>query len=85
MPRSIDLTAFTVGQEVELQATLQKDGTYLLQGSSSDDGAQGANNQGDLQGTERCDRSGSGSETGSGGSSSGSDSPSPATGTGSDG
>ncbi len=49
---TLDLSKFTVGQEVELQVTLQPDGTYLLQGSASDEGVQGADDQEDLQGDQ---------------------------------
>ncbi len=51
VPASFDLSLFTIGQEVGLQVTIQPDGSYLLQGSSSDDGVQGADDQGDEQGT----------------------------------
>ncbi len=74
VPASIDLSLLTVGQEVELQATLQPDGTYVLQGSSSDEGVQGADNQDAEQGTEVDDQSGSGSDSSSTSSGSGSDS-----------
>ena len=69
VPASLELSTFTVGEEVELQATLQPDGTYLLQGSASDAGAQGANDQVDQQGTQTGDQ---GEESGSSDSSSGS-------------
>lgn len=52
VPASIELTTFTVGEEVELQATLQADGTYLLEGSASDNGASGASNEHDQQGSQ---------------------------------
>lgn len=61
VPATLDISLFTVGQEVELQVTPQADGTYLLAGSSSDQGIQGANNQGDQQGNQ-------GDQQGSGGS-----------------
>jgi hypothetical protein len=74
VPSTLDISLFTVGQEVELQVTPQADGSYLLAGSSSD---QGANNQGDQQGNHgdgQGDSSSTGS-TSSDGSSTGSSSP----------
>jgi hypothetical protein len=61
---SFDMTKFTVGQDVELRATLQPDGSYLLVGSASDDneneadddnhqqGVQGEHGKVDTQGTD---------------------------------
>ena len=75
VPASLELSTFTVGEEVELQATLQPDGTYLLQGSASDTGAQGASDQVDQQGTQTGDQSeesSSDKESGSSDSTSGS-------------
>jgi hypothetical protein len=74
VPSTLDISMFTVGQEVQLQVTPQTDGTYVLAGSSSDEGAQGADNQGDQQGSQGDDQSdgasgsaGSDSAGGSGG------------------
>lgn len=50
VPPTIEISTFTVGEEVELQVTLQPDGTYLLAGSSSDEGAKGAEDTADQQG-----------------------------------
>ncbi|MHB8658736.1 MAG: hypothetical protein ACYC91_12420 [Solirubrobacteraceae bacterium] len=84
VPSTLDISLFTVGQQVELQVIPQSDGSYVLAGSSSDQGIQGADNQGDQQGDQgdnpRDSPSGStgldsGSSTGSdSGSSTGSDS-----------
>jgi hypothetical protein len=52
VPASIDLTLFVVGAPVELQATLQPDGTYMLVGSASDAGSRGANDGAEQQGRE---------------------------------
>jgi hypothetical protein len=52
VPSTFDMTKFAVGQEVQLQVTLMPDGTYLLQGSSSDEGARGAEDKTDQQGEE---------------------------------
>ncbi|MHB8491450.1 MAG: hypothetical protein ACYDA6_04435, partial [Solirubrobacteraceae bacterium] len=52
VPESFDMTKFTVGQEVQLQVTLQANGTYLLTGSSSDEGTAGAEDRADQQGEE---------------------------------
>jgi hypothetical protein len=75
VPSTLDISLFTVGQEVELQVTAQPDGSYVLAGSSSDEGAQGADDQGDQQG-DQGDGQGdggsgaTGSDSGSTGSSS---------------
>jgi hypothetical protein len=80
VPSTLDISMFTVGEEVELTVTQQPDGTYLLAGAASDEGAQGANDQADQQGDQdpgdQGDAGSSGSDTGSSGSdaaSSGSD------------
>ena len=66
VPSTLNISMFTVGQEVELQVTPQPDGSYVLAGSSSDQGTQGANNQQDSQGSQGDGGSGStGSDTGS--------------------
>lgn len=61
VPATINISAFTVGQEVELVVSLQPDGSFLLQGSSGDDNAQQANNPSDQQG---CEAEGGDSSTG---------------------
>jgi hypothetical protein len=70
VPSTLGISMFTVGQEVELRVTPQSDGSYLLAGSCSDQGAQGANNQGDQQGNQGDGQGDSGS-TGSTSSDSG--------------
>jgi uncharacterized membrane protein YgcG len=64
VPSTLDISLFTVGQEVGLQVTPQPDGSYVLAGSASDQGTQGANNQGDQQG----DQGDQGDNQGDGGS-----------------
>jgi hypothetical protein len=66
VPPTIDISAFTVGQEVELATTIQPDGSFLLQASSEDDNAEQANNPGDQQGSDGSDGSSSGGSDGSG-------------------
>jgi hypothetical protein len=78
VPSTLNISMFTVGQEVGLQVTPQSDGSYVLAGSSSDQGAHGANNQGDQQGNQGDGQgdggSGStGSDSGSTGGSTGGD------------
>jgi hypothetical protein len=76
VPSTLDISLFTVGQEVELQVIPQPDGSAVLAGSSSDQGAQGANDQGDQQGDQGDqDNQGDGGSgsTGSDGGSTGSD------------
>jgi hypothetical protein len=51
VPDTFDLTQFNVGQEVELFATLQSDGSYLLVGSASDDNEQEADDENEQHGT----------------------------------
>ena len=51
VPTSFDLSKFTVGQEVELSVVPQGSG-FVLQGSSSDEGTQGADSQGQEQGDQ---------------------------------
>jgi uncharacterized membrane protein YgcG len=55
VPSSFDMTAFSVGQSVELIVSPNPDGTYMLEQSSNDDGANNANNQGDDQGDDNGD------------------------------
>jgi hypothetical protein len=65
VPSTLDISLFTVGQEVELTVTVQPDGSYVLAGSSSDEGQQGADDQGDQQGQQGDDNPGSdGSDNG---------------------
>ncbi len=71
VPSTLDISLFSVNQEVELQVIPQSDGTYMLAGSASDQGIQGADNQGDQQG-DQGDDSGSTGSTGSTGSDTGS-------------
>jgi uncharacterized membrane protein YgcG len=71
VPSTLDISMFTVGEEVELQVTLQTDGTYVLLGSSSDEGAQGADDQGEQQGSQGDDQSDSSPGSDSGSTSSG--------------
>jgi hypothetical protein len=59
VPSTLDISLFTVGEEVELQVAPQPDGSYVLAGSSSDEGAQGADDQGDQQG-DQADSQGEG-------------------------
>ncbi len=73
VPSPLDTSMFSVGQEVELQVTLQPDGSYVLAGSASDEGTHGADNPGDQQGSQGDGNSGSGgSDSGAVGSDSGS-------------
>jgi hypothetical protein len=79
VPPTIDISTFTVGQEVELNVAVQPDGSFLLQGSSEDDNSEEANNPGDQQGCQSdgpdnsCSQSGSDGAGSSGGDGSGSD------------
>ena len=50
VPASFDLSQFSPGQSVELLVAPNGDGTYTLQQSSNDTGAQNADNQGEDQG-----------------------------------
>jgi uncharacterized membrane protein YgcG len=68
VPSTLDISMFTVGQEVGLQVTPQPDGSYVLAGSSSDQGGHGANDQGDQQGNQGDGQGGSGSDSGGSGS-----------------
>ncbi|MDE3069425.1 MAG: hypothetical protein KGJ43_01725, partial [Acidobacteriota bacterium] len=75
VPESFEMSKFTVGQEVQLQVTLQTNGTYLLTGSSSDEGTSGAEDRADQQGEETDaadheDEAASGTSSDSGSSSS---------------
>lgn len=67
IPSTIDMSMFTVGQQVELTVSKQADGTFLLQGSSEDGNQQQANNPSDQQGSDGgSDGSGGGSDSASG-------------------
>lgn len=84
VPSTIDISQFSVGQEVELTVSVQPDGSFLLQGSSDDGNSDEANNPQDQQGCQgdgpdnsstTCGQSGgdgSGSQGGDGSGSSGS-------------
>ncbi len=61
VPSTIDITTFSVGDDVELTVTMQSDGTFLLAGSSGDANQQQADNQGDQQGCQEDGGDGSGS------------------------
>lgn len=61
VPDTFDLSAYSVGDELELTATLNADGTYTAVGSSDDGDAQQADDSSDDQGDD-----GSGDEGGSG-------------------
>lgn len=50
LPDTFDMTAFQVGDQVEIKATLQPDGSYLAVGSSQDANKQEADSSGDDQG-----------------------------------
>jgi hypothetical protein len=52
VPSTLDISQFTVGEEVELNVLPQPDGSLLLQGSASDEGVQGADDQGEQQGQQ---------------------------------
>jgi hypothetical protein len=52
VPSTIDITQFSVGQEVKLTVSLQSDGSFLLQGSSEDGNSDQADNSGDEQGCQ---------------------------------
>jgi hypothetical protein len=69
VPSTFDMSAFTVGKQVELVVTLQTDGSFLLQGSASDDNEEEANNPGHEQGQQESggDHQGSGGEHNGGG------------------
>jgi hypothetical protein len=51
IPASFDISAFNVGDEVELTATLNPDGTYTAVSSACDDNAQQANDGSNEQGS----------------------------------
>jgi hypothetical protein len=68
VPSTLDISMFTVGQEVELQVIPQPDGSYVLAGSSSDEGAQGADDQGSQQGDQGSQQGDQGSQQGDQGS-----------------
>jgi hypothetical protein len=61
VPDTIDISTFKVGSQVELRATLQPDGSFLLVGAASDDNEQEANNPSDEQGKQGSGGSDSGS------------------------
>jgi hypothetical protein len=65
VPTTLDISMFSVGQEVELTVTKQADGTYVLSGSSDDQGEQGADDQGDQQGDQGDDNNDQGDDSGS--------------------
>jgi hypothetical protein len=69
VPATFDLSQFNVGEEVELNVVPQGTG-FVLQGAASDDGVQGADDQGEEQG----DMGENHDSGGDGGTSSGSDS-----------
>jgi hypothetical protein len=74
VPLSFDMSLFAVGQEVELHVSLQSNGSYMLVGASSDQGTQGANNQGDQQGNQGDEQGNQGDGgSGSDGASTGTD------------
>jgi hypothetical protein len=52
VPSSLSISLFAVGEEVELNVAVQPDGSYLLLGSASDEGVQGADDQGEDQGDQ---------------------------------
>ncbi len=74
VPSTLDISMFTVGQQVQLQVIPQPDGTYVLAGSSSDGNGQQADGQNNQQGSQGDDQSdGVSGSTGSDGGSTGSD------------
>jgi hypothetical protein len=52
VPSTLDISAFSVGQEVELTVAVQPDGSLVLQGSSEDGDSHQADNSGDQQGCQ---------------------------------
>jgi hypothetical protein len=60
LPDTFDLTAFTVGDAVELEATLDADGSYTAVQSSKDNNADNADDTSDDQGDGNNDQSGDG-------------------------
>jgi hypothetical protein len=70
VPSTLDISMFSVGEEVELTVTQQPDGTFILTGSASDQGQQGADDQGEQQG-DQGDDGGDLASTSSGSDSSG--------------
>lgn len=72
VPATLDITQFTVGEDVELLVQPNSDGTVTLLGSSDDENAQTAEDQGDQQGDDPGDEGGSDDQTGSGDQTSGS-------------
>ena len=73
VPAPLDVSMFSVGQEVELTVTQQPDGTYVLAGSASDQGQQGACDYGQQQGNQGDGGDDQGSSAGGSGSSGGDD------------
>jgi hypothetical protein len=69
VPAGVDLTGFTVGQEVELKVTRNADGTFVLQQGTGDDNEQEADdsNNNDHSGSGSADGSGSTDQNGGGG------------------
>ncbi len=55
VPASFDISLFTKGESVELIVSPNPDGTYTLEQSSNDTGAQNADNQGQNQGDDNGD------------------------------
>jgi hypothetical protein len=84
VPSTFDITQFTAGEEVELAVQPTGNGTALLVGSSDDESAQAADDQGDEQGDDpgddaqgtRSDGGGSQGTGSQGGESQGEDAPS---------
>jgi hypothetical protein len=64
VPAGVDLTGFTVGQEVELKVTRNADGTFVLQQGTGDDNEQEAddNNNNDNNGSGSADANGGGGD-----------------------
>jgi len=80
VPAALDISKFVVGQEVELQVLPQPGGGYLLQGSASDEGVQGADDQAEEQGNQGDDQ-GENQQPGAQGQEGSDGNPSSATGT----
>lgn len=56
VPSSMDISLFSVGEEVELNVAIASDGSYVLLGSASDQGSQGAQSQSQEQGDQPGDQ-----------------------------
>jgi hypothetical protein len=52
VPASLDMSRFTVGQEVELRVLRQADGTFVLQGSASDENVEQADDPDEQDGEQ---------------------------------